>query len=775
MPDRPILSARTGLIAILAIFVLLASVYSLTTPLFEASDELWHYPMVQYMAEHGLSIPVQNSAQPGPWRQEGGQPPLYYMIGAAATFWIDTADMAQVRRINPHADIGIVVPDGNANMVAHDADRESFPWSGTALAMHMVRGLSILMGLGTVFLTYCLGRELFPRSTLIALGTAAFTAFNPMFLFISAVINNDNLSTLLATAILLLIVRLVKRREAPPLREYVIMGAAAGAGMLAKFQIGFLLPLIAVALLIVSIRARNWRPVVIGGAISGGLTILIAGWWYWRNYDLYGDATGINVFLDIVGRRAVPADLTQLWTERETFMMSFWGLFGGVNIPMNDGIYRIFNIITVIGIVGLIAAIIAGIVTGRRKSGVPAAHKANLAALLVAIWPVIVVVSLISWTRQTWASQGRLWFSAIAPLTIGLAAGLAWWGNIVHHRGHREHREKQERETGVGIVLGAAGIFFVGVAAITPFATIRPAYRLDREAYWSEPTLESGAQHAACFSEPGAESDALCMAFQQLDGAIRPGEVLKFSPALTVTGPLTRDWSLFIHLVDEDGLIEAQRDVYPGGGLIATSDLTLDDSWNNLIAVEIPKGLYTPQTLSVYLGFYHLPTRDRMIASGPDVDSATNRVYLGQVRLEAPRGSVPNPVNVNFGGVVRLLGYEVSDRSLAPGEQTTITLYWEALKAIEKEYVVSIQIIDPATFTKAAQEDRPSATPWERHHTSADPRTLTIAPEAIPGSYRVLVRVYPADDPARTLRVRGDTGVQSEDFVWLSWIQVKAP
>lgn len=776
MPDRLTFSARTGLILILAIFVLLASVYSLVTPLFEASDELWHYPMVQVMAEHGLAIPVQDPAQPGPWRQEGGQPPLYYMIGAAATFWIDTGDMEQVRRLNPHTTMGAVVPDGNVNMVAHDADQESFPWSGTVLAMRIVRGLSILMGLGTVFLTYCLGRELFPHSALIPLGAAAFTAFNPMFLFISAVINNDNLSTLLATAILLLIVRLVRRRDPPPLRGYVVLGAAAGAGMLSKFQIGFLLPLIAVALLIVSIRARDWRPVVIGGAISGGLTILIAGWWYWRNYDLYGDATGINVFLDMVGRRAVPADLPQLWTERETFMMSFWGLFGGVNVPMSDAVYRGFNAITAAGIVGLGAALVSALVAARRKRGDQAAPGMRLAYLLVAIWPVIVFISLISWTRQTWASQGRLWFSALAPLNIALAAGLAWWGKTIHHRGHRAHGEEQEREKqrGAGIVLGAVGVFFVGVAAITPWATIRPAYTLDREAYWTGQTLESGATHAACFSEPGAARDALCMAYQQLSGTIQPGKYLKFSPVLTVTGTLTRNWSLFVHLVNEDGLIEAQRDIYPGGGLMATSDLKLDDTWNNLIAVLIPNGLYTPQTLSVYLGFYHLPTRDRMIASGPGADTA-NRVYLGQVRLETPPGSVPNPVNVNFGGLVRLRGYEVSNRSLNPGEETTITLYWEALKSLDQEYVVSIQIIDPNTFTKAAQADRPPLIPWQRARTIPDARTLAIAPDAAPGSYRMLVRVYLANDPAGTLRVRGEAGVQSEDFVWLSWIQVTAP
>ncbi|MEW6578084.1 MAG: glycosyltransferase family 39 protein, partial [Chloroflexota bacterium] len=235
---------RALLALILGGYALLAVVYSLVTPLFEASDELWHYPMVKYVADHDFGLPVQDPANPGPWRQEGGQPPLYYYLGAALTRWIDTSDMDAVRRINPHADIGVVVPDGNANMVVHDAEREAFPWQGTALAMYLVRFLSVLMGLGTVLLTYALGRELFPATPAIPLAAAAFTAFNPMFLFISGVINNDNLSTLLASALLLIVVRLVRRwDDPPPLRAYAWLGLLAGLGMLAKYQIGFLLPL----------------------------------------------------------------------------------------------------------------------------------------------------------------------------------------------------------------------------------------------------------------------------------------------------------------------------------------------------------------------------------------------------------------------------------------------------------------------------------------------------------------------------------------------------
>jgi hypothetical protein len=227
--------------------------------------------------------------------------------------------------------------------------------------------------------------------------------------------------------------------------------------------------------------------------------------------------------------------------------------------------------------------------------------------------------------------------------------------------------------------------------------------------------------------------------------------------------------------VGEDGIIEAQRDVYPGGGLIATSDVALDETWNNRIAVLIPVGIYAPQTLDVVVGLYDLRSNDRMSASGSEVDPQTNRVRLGRIRLAAPPGDVPNPVNVNFGGKWRLLGYEVSDRSLAPGEQTQITLYWR-LERLDTNEVISVQVIDTSTLTKAAQLDAPPAPPttaWKAGESITDTRTLAIFLDAAPGYNRVMVRVYPADDPAHPLRVRGGSGGQSEDFALLNWMRVE--
>ncbi len=77
---------------IVVLYVVLAVVYSVASPLFEPSDEHNHYPFVQHLATGG-GLPVQRVGEKTLWGQEGSQPPLYYAASALLTAWIPTGDM----------------------------------------------------------------------------------------------------------------------------------------------------------------------------------------------------------------------------------------------------------------------------------------------------------------------------------------------------------------------------------------------------------------------------------------------------------------------------------------------------------------------------------------------------------------------------------------------------------------------------------------------------------------------------------------------------------
>jgi 4-amino-4-deoxy-L-arabinose transferase-like glycosyltransferase len=197
---------RPWLPIILIAFVMLALLYSVATPIFEASDEVSHYAVVQHLADTG-ELPMQQPGVKAPWDQEGSQPPLYYLLVSPIARLIDTRDAAERMYRNPHAAPGDPSLDANRNLVIH-SPAEYFPWHNTVLAVHLIRFISIMLSAGTIVVGYLIARRIFPdpRSRSIPLGTAALIAFNPMFIFISASVNNDNLTILLTSLALYLCV-----------------------------------------------------------------------------------------------------------------------------------------------------------------------------------------------------------------------------------------------------------------------------------------------------------------------------------------------------------------------------------------------------------------------------------------------------------------------------------------------------------------------------------------------------------------------------------------
>ena len=167
---------------------------------------------------------MQSPDQVGPWRQEGSQPPLYYFLGAVLTSQINTDDLSLVRWLNPHADIGVIAPDGNANMAIHPP-RKLFPLEGTRLAVYVVRWFSVVLGAVTVVAGYLLANQIFGDRQL-ALVSSATTAFNAMFLFITASVNNDALVISLSAVALWLMVRYIASR--PTVIHWLLLGTVLG-------------------------------------------------------------------------------------------------------------------------------------------------------------------------------------------------------------------------------------------------------------------------------------------------------------------------------------------------------------------------------------------------------------------------------------------------------------------------------------------------------------------------------------------------------------------
>lgn len=248
---------------------------------------------------------------------------------------------------------------------------------------------------------------------------------------------------------------------------------------------------------------------------------------------------------------------------------------------------------------------------------------------------------------------------------------------------------------------------------------------------------------------------------------------------------MRRDWSLFVHLENAAGTIVAQRDVFPGEGLWATSQMAqVGRSWQNRVALRLPDHAYAPQILTIWLGFYDLKTGERMRAH--DGDSGDERVRVGTVRLQPRRSEldVPNPMRANLGEAVALIGYAVQPLSARVGETVTLTLYWQRLRPLEVDYRVFAQLVQPNTTHVYAQSDgmpaewsRPTST-WAAGEVIVDQHRLTVREGTPMGDWTLIVGMYALREEAggqtfERLRLHLPDGAQAEDFVTLTRLRIR--
>jgi hypothetical protein len=727
---------HTLIVAIVAAFTLLGLVYSVVTPAFEASDEKWHYPMVKTIADN-WSLPVQEpGVETTPWRQEGSQAPLYYALSAIATFWIDTSDMEAVRHLNPHVDAG-ATPDGNVNLVVHDPALERFPWHGTVLAIHIIRFLSVLMGAAAVTLTYCIAREALPGRPTLALSAAAIHAFTPMYVFISASVNNDNLAVLLSSLGLWMLIKIANRESqtANPLREYLPLGIILGLAALTKSQTLALAPLTALVVSVRAVRRRSWREFVIGGLATALPLLLIAGWWYLRNLRLYGDLTGIEMFTQILGQRDVPADLPQLWRERFSFMAGYWGNFGGINVPMAAWTYQVLNTVTIVAGLGLVIALVklqvASCKSNQSRFSLPLA-TCHLPFALCLLWALLVFIPWLLWARVTWSSQGRLVFYAISVWSLLLATGIAGW---------------LPRRWGRWAV-AAFALFLLGLAAGAPFAWIAPAYAPPEPLTDAQVAAIPNQQDITFGPSTGSgQGDTMKLLGYDLETeSVEPGGQVAVTLYWKALAPTERPYSVFVHLLGEGDILIAQRDTYPGLGLLSTTWLEPNMRWADRYVIRVPETAYAPDVAQVAVGLYNYADWTRLPA-----DNGQDHVRFGQIEIQAPPGEVPNPISVNFDDKMALVGYDLDRRVVRPGEEVTLTLYWRGLRKMEHNYTISAQLVNDAQV-KAAEDsnwplkgDAPTML-WEPGNLLEDPKTLAVRADAPPGVYDVQITVFKKQD-----------------------------
>jgi hypothetical protein len=619
------------------------------------------------------------------------------------------------------------------------------------LAVRIIRFLSVLMGAGAVYLTYLIAREVLPNQPALALGAAAIHAFTPMVVFISASVNNDNLAVLLASLGLWLLIK-TSNLQAPNLKSsitrYSLLGIILGLAALTKSQTLALTPITALVVSVRAVRQRSWREFFVGGLATALPLLLIAGWWYWRNLQLYGDLSGVDMFIQILGKRDVPADLPQLWRERFSFLAGYWGNFGGINVPMAAWTYSVLNTIVPIAALGLVIALIKSQVASCKSNR----SRFSLPLAICLLWILGVFVPWLLWARITWSSQGRLVFYAISIWSLLLATGLAGW---------------LPRRWGRWAV-AALALFLLGLAVAAPFVWIAPTYALP------EPLTDAQIAAIPHLLEATFGDTIKLLGYDLETTSVEPGGEVTITLYWKALAPTERPYSVFVHMLGEGDILIAQRDAYPGLGLLSTTGLEPGHTWADRYVIGVPETGYTPDVAQVAVGLYNYADGVRL-----PINSGGDYVRFGRIEVQALPGELPNPISINFDGKMALVGYDLDRRVVKPGDEITLLLYWRGLRKMKRNYTISAQLVGDEQVKVAEDsrwplgDDAPTML-WTVGHLLGDPKTLAVRADAPPGIYDVRVTVFKKqDEELLHLPVISDRGEMLVNHVTLTRVRVQ--
>jgi hypothetical protein len=715
---------RLALGAILCGYVVLAAAYSISTPLFETYDERFHFAYVLSLAlDHGL--PVQNVQNPGPWGNEGSQPPLYYLLASAVSFWTANPNLQAQIVPNPYATRHQAVEqDDNRNYFVHNKT-EDFPYQGNVLALHLARWVSVLFGALGIAATYWTGRQVWPALPAVALGAAAFQAFIPSYVHVTASASNDAAVIGLSSLALGLIAAVIRARSVSR-RRAAILGLLIGLATLAKLSA---LPLLGVGMLAVFWAAgaiAHWPQAVRRCAACLAAFTMVVGWWTARNWILYGELLGTDTMNRIAGLRLLPPSGLQLWDEiRLEIERNFWAAFGSGNIHPPDIWLSVPRAIALTGLIGCLFVLLRA---RRERRMSKDGEDQRRVLILLAMWVGALVVSLAWWLLHVERVTGRLLYPALTPLSLAVAVG---WARLPAMRW---------RPWAVAFV----GVAMFALSSSLLFVSLRPAYA-------RPPSVNMAEAASAPSASDLVFGDSIRLwGFSVREKSLQPGGLIHVDYYWQALAPLLSDYTVFTHILGPGDQAIGGTDSLPGRGLFPTIDWNPGQIYKDTMSVYLDSPPGEVEAGTIVVGWYDTNTKKALGPRAPD--GSHPRVSLGQIRVAPAAAPVYQPshsVAANFGGQVNLIGYDIGASNL--------TLYWSARVPMTANYTVFVHVLDEQgkIVAQADAQPRGGAYPtalWEAGEVVKDTRAVQL-PAAYAG---IRVGLYRLETGER-LRLEGQT------------------
>src|SRR6267142_885480 len=359
---------RRYLYAILTLAFVIRVGYALVTPPFQSPDEYSHYSYVRFVHDFRY-LPVQSNPAVLAEELEFHQPPLYYVLSAPL---IPSTKLVGYRPLLP------------------------------------LRFLNIVFSMLTILIAYYFASLIFPTRPFAVALICAAVGLLPTYSYLSATIRNGTLATFFASLGFHLCAKAALSQEQQRHARWSWIGVVAGLAILSNLSaIGFAS---AAGLMLLATSADRRALVQRAGWFGLGV-ISTAGWWFVRNWFVYGQSMKIIEN----GSGYLPPPVT--WAHEKqsaiTLFKTFWAVFGRINEFHYADINRFYWWFVGIAILGMIQYAL-----GRRNV---------LPRQLTWFFIAAIGISLAAtfyYAHNYDSDQGRYMFPALLPITTFIAIGL---------------------------------------------------------------------------------------------------------------------------------------------------------------------------------------------------------------------------------------------------------------------------------------------------------------------------------------------------------------
>ena len=136
-----------------------------------------------------------------------------------------------------------------------------------------------------------------------------------------------------------------------------------------------------------------------------------------------------------------------------------------------------------------------------------------------------------------------------------------------------------------------------------------------------------------------------------------------------------------------------------------------------------------------------------------------------------------NLLPTTFADQIGLLGYNLSDHSLVPGQSLDLTLFWSPRGRPSQDYTVFVHLLDSQGQLRGQADSPPTSgkyptSVWDAGEFIADSHTLSLPNDLPGGEYKLAIGLYDPETGRRLQTVDG-SGNTTGDSVTISGLMVQ--